>query len=476
MRNMTARAEALTKGEKQYVTGVPCKKGHLSPRSTKTGTCVECTKLAAQAWLASRPEKSAQYTAAYRERNQEQVREKDRLLHAKLRQEKPDAYRQYRLEHYRKKVAAQGREVRTLNRLPVTELVSRLQEVHAGKLQYVSGYASMNDNAVFLCTIHNKETLAHPHNVLRGAIPCGLCNHMRSEAENQLAEFLSKFTDVQQRNRSLIRPREIDVYMPEQKLAVEYCGEYWHSHGDSETERKNKNRHYEKFTACKALGIRLLTVYESEWRDRAYALKRLLRNAVGKSKGRLMARKCDLRHTELSEARSFYERYHPQGGDGSGEHYGLYWNNKLVACMRFTFGANDRGENKSRVWTLTRYATRITVAGAASRLFKAFVDEHRPTEVKSFSDNRYFEGGMYTQLGFSLEEETGPDYQVWSPKLGLRPKSHYQRRNLPKRLQEHGIPEEFHPETDRRSEAEMTFFIGCRRLYDCGKKRWVWQA
>jgi hypothetical protein len=176
------------------------------------------------------------------------------------------------------------------------------------------------------------------------------------------------------------------------------------------------------------------------------------------------------------EARTFYERYHPQGGDGSGEHYGLYWNSKLVACMRFTFGANDRGENKSRLWTLTRYATRITVAGAASRLFKAFVEEHKPTEVKSFSDNRYFEGGMYAQLGFALEEETGPDYQVWSPKLGLRPKSHYQRRNLPKRLQEHGISEEFNPETDQRSEAEMTFLMGCRRLYDCGKKRWVWQA
>jgi hypothetical protein len=83
---------------------------------------------------------------------------------------------------------------------------------------------------------------------------------------------------------------------------------------------------------------------------------------------------------------------------------------------------------------------------------------------------------MYAQLGFSLEEETGPDYQVWSPKIGLRPKAHYQRRNIPKRLLEHGMIESFDPETDPRSESEMTFLMGCRRLYDCGKKRWVWRA
>ena len=83
---------------------------------------------------------------------------------------------------------------------------------------------------------------------------------------------------------------------------------------------------------------------------------------------------------------------------------------------------------------------------------------------------------MYEQLGFVLEEETGPDYMVWSPKLGLRPKSHYQRRLLAKRLQENGVEESFDHETDPRTEAEMTYLMGGRRLYDCGKKRWVWES
>jgi len=29
--------------------------------------------------------------------------------------------------------------------------------------------------------------------------------------------------------------------------------------------------------------------------------------------------------------------------------------------------------------------------------------------------------------------------------------------------------------TDPRSEREMTYLLGGIRLYDCGKKRWVWR-
>jgi hypothetical protein len=189
-----------------------------------------------------------------------------------------------------------------------------------------------------------------------------------------------------------------------------------------------------------------------------------------------MARKCTLAKVPTAEARAFYEAYHPQGGAGSGEHYGLYYKTKLVACMRFTHGANDRGNAKDRLWTLTRYATRLSVAGGASRLFKAFVSEYSPPAVKSFSDNRYFAGGMYETLGFTMAEQSAPDYQVWHPKLGLAQKPHWQRRYIPKKLQELGLDMQFDPATDKRTEREMTYAVGARRIFDCGKKRWVWEA
>jgi len=38
------------------------------------------------------------------------------------------------------------------------------------------------------------------------------------------------------------------------------------------------------------------------------------------------------------------------------------------------------------------------------------------------------------------------------------------------------VDEVFDPKTDPRTEAEMTYLMGARRIYDCGKKRWVWTA
>lgn len=334
-------------------------------------------------------------------------------------------------------------------------------------------YTNNHTEIQVVCTKHSTINTSKPGWLINGQNPCPRCNHMKSAPEQAIASFLKIFTTVVQRDRTVIAPKELDILLPDNHLAVEFCGMYWHSHFDADAEAKNKHSHYNKYAASKAQNIRLLTIYETEWEERQPQIKRLLRNAIGKTKGKLMARKCGLQMVSAADARKFYDRYHPQGGEGSGEHYGLYWKGKLVACMRFSFGANDRGHSE-RTWTLARYATRINVAGAASRLFKAFVVDKQPNTVKSFSDNRYFSGGMYEQLGFTLEADIAPDYQVWSPKIGLRPKPHYQRRNIPKRLQEHGSVSEFDPATDARTEREMTYLMGCGRIYDCGKKRWVW--
>ena len=352
--------------------------------------------------------------------------------------------------------------------------VARAVEAHGGLYDYsLVDYNGAKQAVTILCKKHGAFE-QRPEKHLYEAQGCPKCGQ-KSRGEAEVAAFLGGMVGVDVRNRVLISPREIDIYIPEQRLAVEYCGMYWHSIGAQEDVAKQKRRHVEKHQLCKNAGVRLITLYESEWKEHNYAVRRLLRNAVGKARGRLMARTCELREASFQEAKVFYDRYHPQGGLGNGEHFALFWKGKMVACMRFSLGVNDRGVGASnRTWTLSRYATRITVAGAASRLFKAFLKSRNPEVVKSFSDNRFFDGRMYERLDFSLEQEIDVDYAVWHQKTGVRPKSHYQRKYIPARLKEFGLLETFDPDTDPRSEAEMTFLMGARRIYDCGKKRWVW--
>lgn len=483
------RAEAKKAGLRHYFTGKPCAHGHMDKRFTSIGKCMECARQDAMRQHVHTTPKRRKYsnqgafiaaaTALHNGRYSYELAQY-KGAHQPLAITCPEhgVWMQTPTNHMQKKgcPACATAEVSQCQLKPLETFVAQAVELWGDAFDYANTtYRGARVKLSFVCKRHGAEVLQTPDNHLEGKNPCPQCNHMKSSGEEEVRRFLSIFTTVEARNRTLIKPREVDMYLPEKKLAVEYCGMYWHSHHDADDERKNRHKHFEKYTQCQEQGVRLLTIYETEWAERGPAIRRLLRNAIGKSRGKLMARKCDLRTVSDAEARAFYEKYHPQGGDGSGEHYALFWKGKMVACMRFVFGANDRGAGaSSRSWTLGRYATRVTVAGAASRLFNGFLTDYYHPSVKSFSDNRYFSGGMYEQLGFVLEEEVAPDYRVWSPKIGLRPKSHYQRRLLPKRLQEHGAADSFDPKTDPRTEREMTYLMGCGRVYDCGKKRWVW--
>ncbi len=347
--------------------------------------------------------------------------------------------------------------------------------VHGDRYDYSRvQYTGRRQPVEIVCPVHGSFVQAAEKHLSR-AQGCPDCSHHRSKGEAELLAFVSIFAAVQPRNREVIAPKELDIWVPSAGLAIEYCGEYWHAARSATEESFAKRRHAEKLRMCEGVGLRLLTIYESEWLERKSVMKRLVRNALGKGRGRVSARQCDVDVVGGAEAAAFFEKYHPQGGGGWGENYGLRYRGKLVACMRFAFGANDRGAGAERMWTLTRYATRISVVGGASRLFAAFVAENQPEIVKSFSDNRYFTGVMYERIGFVLEEETGPDYQVYHPKTGLLPKTAWQRKNIPARIRDLGSKETFDPARDARSERDMTYLVGAMRLFDCGKKRWVWR-
>lgn len=482
------RKEAIGQGLTHYFTGKPCTRGHIAPRFVSIRKCKECSKEDAMKKHVHTTEKRRSYNdlksfvkKALKTHNNFYSYTKALYTnaHTPLSIECPihGEFFQSPTNHI-----SSGKGCPTCGSLRRTgklrkdteQFVIDATKIWGSKWSYTNTvYVKAKKQVIITCFEHG-DFLQTPTNHLSNKEGCPKCNHTKSKEEDRIQQFMSIFTPTIQRDRTIIGPKELDIYLPEHNLAIEYCGMYWHSHGTPEDEKRNKHKHYTKYKQALDKGVRVLTIYESEWVEREFAIKRILRSAVGKMKGKLMARKCELRLTTNSSARTFFDKYHPQGGAGHGVNYALFWKGKMVACMRFAKGINDRGNGaKSAMWTLSRYATRITVAGGASRLFKQFLKDNDYPDVKSFSDNRWFSGGMYQKLGFRLEQESIPDYQVWSAKVGLKPKSHYQRRALPDRIKEHEIDIAFDPTTDPRTEQTMTYALGARRIYDCGKKKWV---
>lgn len=100
---------------------------------------------------------------------------------------------------------------------------------------------------------------------------CTKCANNVSRPENIIYEYIVGFIlDAEQSNRKLLKGKELDIYIPSLNLAIEFNGIYWHN----EAKGKGGNYHYDKWLACKSLGINLLYIWEDDWMADSEAILR----------------------------------------------------------------------------------------------------------------------------------------------------------------------------------------------------------
>lgn len=135
-----------------------------------------------------------------------------------------------------------------------------------------SKYISWNKKLEITCPKHG-SFFQVPNNHLRGH-GCHKCIGNTSKAELEILKFIRKHTStvVIQNDRTQIKPKELDIYLPNLNLAFEFNGTYWHS------ERfKDINHREEKTKLCKNKNINLIHIEEKDWKeDKQKVLKFIL--------------------------------------------------------------------------------------------------------------------------------------------------------------------------------------------------------
>lgn len=90
-----------------------------------------------------------------------------------------------------------------------------------------------------------------------------------SKGENELTDYVESLGHtVIRRDRTLLDGKELDIYLPELKLALEFNGDYWHS-DEWLLSRGNitaEEYHRTKLELAAEKGVRLGFVWNSEWR------------------------------------------------------------------------------------------------------------------------------------------------------------------------------------------------------------------
>jgi len=240
-----------------------------------------------------------------------------------------------------------------------------------------------------------------------GHLPiCKTCfptvHSFKSGEENEVFDYIKQLgISAEQRNRSLINPYELDIVCHDQRIAIEYCGLYWHAES---SHNKQQDYHIKKMKLCEQKGYRLITIFSDEWTHKKEIVKNKLKNIFGVSNNRIAARKCKIIEVDTISARKFYEDNHLQGYTGSKIHIGLSFDNELVACMSFGLArAFTNNKTNTGEYELLRYASSKTVQGGASKLLRAFENKYSPSLIFSYADARWSRGNMYDKLGFKIE-------------------------------------------------------------------------
>lgn len=263
---------------------------------------------------------------------------------------------------------------------------------------------------------------------------------------------------------------ELDIYLPEKKLAVEFNGVYWHSEVF-----KNRDYHAAKARACAERGITLYQVWEDDWRDKREIVIRGLAHRLSLTdrlpkvlpalpliySQKIGARSCSIAKVHRSLAKEFLAKNHIQGFASGGLYLGLQDREGILRALLVV----KKDGSSQGLYRIERYATAGTVSGGFTRLIK-----HAETLLSdletwvTFADLAVSEGDLYMQSGFSNDGMIPADYSYLVNATRTH-KFNYRLKRFktdPDLVWQEGL-----------SESELAKLNGLLRVWDSGKIRWV---
>jgi len=285
----------------------------------------------------------------------------------------------------------------------------------------------------------------------------------QSGEESNIYEYIKSIYsgNVLKNNRDVLNGTELNIYIPEKHLAIEYNGTYWHS-----DIYKDKMYHQDKTIKCIQNGIQLIHIFEYEWLDASKQdiIKQILKDKLCNTRV-YYARQLQVRNVEIDEQRKFLNKYHIQGYTHSSVSIGLYDNNDLIYIMTFGIPRFNKEADTELIRMCTKAGT--SVVGGVEKLLKYYIDNYKPKSILSYCNIAKFDGNSYMRVGFKTSKEllTKPNY-VWVAPYKNIILTRYQTQK--QKLISNGLGNE------EQTEDEIMKNLGYLKIYDSGNLKFVY--
>jgi very-short-patch-repair endonuclease len=287
------------------------------------------------------------------------------------------------------------------------------------------------------------------------------CLHKSSKIEKRLLFFIKENYEgeILINKNNIISGYEIDIYLPELKLAFEFNGLYWHNELT-----KDKNYHKMKTDLCEEKGVQLIHVWEDDWEYKQDIVKSIILNRLERIETKIFAKETEIREiTDNNLIKKFLNINHLQGFVKSKIKIGLFHNNDLVSLM--TFGKTRKNTiSTDNEYEMLRFCNKLNtnIIDSESKLFDYFIKKYNPNKILSHVNRSYSNYIFYEELGFKLSYITKPNYYYIIRRKRI---NHFEfRKNI---LIKQGFDK-------NKSEHQIMLNRKIYRIYDAGNYEFVY--
>ena len=291
-------------------------------------------------------------------------------------------------------------------------------------------------------------------------------------------KVLTNVTDI------LPNKLELDIVVPDKKIAIEFNGVRWHS----DFSDKSKNYHLDKTHMCQNAGFQLIHIWEDDWDDKKDVIIKMLAYKLGcmnklaevisdidaRNLDHVYARNLKFCTVEPNEAKVFLNNNHIQGFVTASYYFGLKDNDDILRAVLLVRSSklNARMKRKDGEWEIQRYATFGVVSGGFTKLLKN-AEKYilnlglKLTKWISFAACDVSNGNLYENSGFVIDSILRPDYKYVGDFTHWKrvPRERFQKKIFienPKLLWEDGWTESIAAKQNK-----------LYKIYDAGKIRYV---
>jgi hypothetical protein len=273
-----------------------------------------------------------------------------------------------------------------------------------GNEPYKNKYQRFNFRCTCCDTIQEKNLM-----MIMNTPTCFTCHPKTKASKCQLEifEFVKSLcSDAVLSDRTAIYPLELDVWIPNKRVGIEYDGLYYHS----DVFYPSSDRVLKKMQTCDSNGINMFRIFEDEWRDKRPIVEKMIKHRLGFNVAKFGARACKIVELAGAQRRKFMNENHLDGDVIATKSWGLSLNDEIVAALSLRRPFHKKYDGS---WEVARFCSSRNIPGALSKLLSyasEWVVSNKAKNLVTYVDRRLGSASGYMKAGFVIDHVTKPRF------------------------------------------------------------------